>query len=70
MDLKNFQKTEKVYVMERAFCQDSVLFNFCKSQCLKHPNVVARVAWFDCHKFKNETEIFERTEPKLRLLLF
>ena len=53
--------------MERAFCQDSVLFNFCKSQCFKHPNVVARVAWFDCHKFQNETEVFERTEPNLRI---
>ena len=49
--------------MERAFCQDAVLFGFCKSQCSKHPNVVARVAWFDCHKFQNENEFFERTEP-------
>ena len=51
--------------MERAFCQDAVLFSFCKSQCSKHPNVVARVAWFDCHKFQNENEFLERTEPQL-----
>ena len=49
--------------MEREFCQDTVLLNFCKSQCSNHPNVVARVAWFDCHIFKNETELSERTEP-------
>ena len=48
--------------MERPFCQDEVLYNFCKSQCSKHPNVVARVAWFDCHRFKNENDFFQRTE--------
>ena len=58
-----FRKTKRVYVMERPFCQDEVLYNFCsKSQCSKHPNVVARVAWFDCNKFQKENEFFERTE--------
>ena len=70
--LKNYRsetvkksKTKQVYVMERAFCQDKVLYNFCKSQCSKHPNVVARVAWFDCHEFQKENDFFERTEPQV-----